>query len=160
MPLKAIWPTVTTEISNSKPCAIPFFQSGNDPPREVLALVLAAMAVKVHDLGPMTDLDIHTAFSSASAGELRPRPLIRVIYRVRTHWRYLRDFLLRTVLGLFEVSCVSSFHGNHSIFRVALQPKLGNVESFHFSFGRDPHALDLVHHSEDGEGHAERPSRA
>ena len=34
-----------------------------------MALVLAAMSVKVHDLSPMTELDIHTAFSSAIAGD-------------------------------------------------------------------------------------------
>jgi hypothetical protein len=72
---------------------MPLFQSCNDPPREVLALVLAAMSVKIHDLSPMTELDIHTAFSSAIAGELRPRPLIRVIYRVGTHWRLPRRVL-------------------------------------------------------------------
>ena len=58
-----------------------------------MALVLAAMSVKVHDLSPMTELDIHTAFSSAIAGELRPPPLIRVIYRVGTHWRLPRRVL-------------------------------------------------------------------
>src|SRR4029077_7720101 len=78
---------------NSNPYAIPLFQSCNDPPRKVLALVLAAMSVKVHDLSPMTELDIHTAFSSAIAGELRPPPLIRVIYRVGTHWRLPRRIL-------------------------------------------------------------------
>ena len=51
------------------------------------------MSVKVHDLSPMTELDIHTAFSSAIAGELRPPPLMRVIYRVGTHWRLPRRVL-------------------------------------------------------------------
>ena len=51
------------------------------------------MSVKVRDLSPMTELDIHTAFSSAIAGELRPHPLIRVIYRVGTHWRLPRRVL-------------------------------------------------------------------
>ena len=85
--------TVTTEGLNSNPYAIPLLQSCNDPPRKVLALVLAAMSRKVHDLSPMTELDIHTAFSSAIAGELRPLPLIRVIYRVGTHWRLPRRVL-------------------------------------------------------------------
>jgi len=77
------------KASDSNPYSIPLFQSCNDPPGKVLALVLAAMLVKVHDLSPMTELDIHTAFSSAIAGELRPPPLIRVIDRVGTHWVYL-----------------------------------------------------------------------
>jgi hypothetical protein len=51
------------------------------------------MSVKVHDLSPMTELDIHTAFSPAIAGELRPPPLMRVIYRVGTHWRLPRRVL-------------------------------------------------------------------
>ena len=42
---------------------------------------------------PMTELDIHTAFSSAIAGELRPPPLTRVIYRIGTHWRLPRRVL-------------------------------------------------------------------
>jgi hypothetical protein len=78
---------------SSNPYAIPFFQSCNDPPGKVLALVLAAMSVKVYDLSPMTELDIHTAFSSAIAGELGPLPLMRVIYRVGTHWRLPRRVL-------------------------------------------------------------------
>ena len=56
-------------------------------PRKVLAFVLGAMSVKVHDLSPTTELNIDTAFSSAIAGELRRCPLMRVIYRVDTHWR-------------------------------------------------------------------------
>ena len=72
---------------NSNPHAIPLFQSCNDAPRKVLAFVLAAMPVKVHDLSPTTELNIHTAFRSAIAGELRRRPLMRVIYRVDTHRR-------------------------------------------------------------------------
>jgi hypothetical protein len=51
------------------------------------------MSVKVYDLSPMTELDIHTAFSSAIAGELGPLPLMRVIYRVGTHWRLPRRVL-------------------------------------------------------------------
>jgi hypothetical protein len=99
MPQDGILPTYKQEVAgsspalpttqkalNSNPYAIPLFQSCNDPPRKVLALVLAAMSVKVHDLSPMTELDIHTAFSSAIARELRPPPLMRVIYRVGTHW--------------------------------------------------------------------------
>jgi len=72
---------------NSNPHAITLFQSCNDAPRKVLAFVLGAMSVKVHDLSPTTELNIHTAFSSAIACELRRRPLMRVIYRVDTHWR-------------------------------------------------------------------------
>jgi hypothetical protein len=51
------------------------------------------MSVEVHYLSPLTELDIHTAFSSAIAGELRPPPLRRVIYRVGTHWRLPRRVL-------------------------------------------------------------------
>jgi len=72
---------------NSNPHAIPLFQRCNDAPRKVLAFVLAAMSVKVDSLSPTTELNIHTAFGSAIAGELRRRPLIRIIYRVDTHWR-------------------------------------------------------------------------
>src|SRR6478672_6213411 len=73
--------------SDSNPHAIPLFQSCNDPSGKVLAFVVAAMSVEVHDLSPTTELDIHTAFNSAIACKLRRRPLIRVIYRVGTHRR-------------------------------------------------------------------------
>ncbi len=71
----------------SDPRSIPLFQSCNDAARKVLAFVLAAVSVKVHDLSPTTELNIHTTLSSTIAGELRRRPLKWVIYRVDTHWR-------------------------------------------------------------------------
>ena len=85
---------------NSNPHAIPLFQSCDDPPRKVLAFVLAAMSVKVHDLSPTTELHIHTAFSSALACELRRRPLLRIIYRVDTHWRFTSTYptMLRVII--------------------------------------------------------------
>ena len=45
------------------------------------------MSVKVPDLSPTTELNIHTALGSAIAGELRRYPRIWVIYGVGTHWR-------------------------------------------------------------------------
>ena len=85
---------------NSNPHAIPLFQSCDDPPRKVLAFVLAAMSVKVHDLSPTTELHIHTAFSSALACELRRRPLLRIIYRVDPHWRFTSTYptMLRVII--------------------------------------------------------------
>jgi hypothetical protein len=72
---------------NSDPHSISLFQNCNDSPRKVLAFILAAMSVKVRDLCPTTELNIHTALSSAITGELGRCPRMWVIYWVGTHWR-------------------------------------------------------------------------
>src|SRR5664279_5083110 len=81
-------PTIREGL-NSDPRAIPLFQTCNDATQKVSTFVFVAMSVKVSTLDPTTELNIHTAFSSAIAGELRRCPLIRVIYRVDSHCRYL-----------------------------------------------------------------------
>ena len=74
---------------DSDPHAIPLFQTCNDAAQKVSTFVLVAMSVKARALDPTTELNIHTAFSSAIAGELRRSPPIRVIDRIESHWRYL-----------------------------------------------------------------------
>jgi hypothetical protein len=126
-------------------------------------LVLAAMSVKVHDLSPMTELDIHTAFSSAIAGELRPPPLIRVIYRVGTHWRLPRRVLRcfgivlepeRVRLGLsphqfvfrlVDTTAIIKPHGavlRRQGFFAQLFGKRGQSTTL-FTVGHDPRLIDL-----------------
>ncbi len=67
----------------------------------------------------MTELDIHTAFSSASAGELRPHPLMRVIYRVCTRsskkrvqpiCRAISDETGRDTVRLYPLAMVSKLN--------------------------------------------------
>jgi hypothetical protein len=126
------------------------------------------MSVKVHDLSPMTELDIHTAFSSAIAGELRPPPLMRVIYRVGTHWRLPRRVLrcsgivLETernqtkspvalakspqfVFRLVETTAIIEPHGavlRRQGFFAQLFCKRGQSTTL-FTVGHDPRLIDL-----------------
>jgi len=72
---------------NPHPHAIAFFQRCDDASWKVSAFVLVAMPVEIHDLSPTTELNIHAALRSAITGELRRRPLKRVVYWIDAHRR-------------------------------------------------------------------------